>query len=148
MSKNLPSQQNNVDTVVSVNCEDLKSFFESWVCITKPLHQLPPKAQDVLIAFLMIRYELSKKIKDEFALNELAMNETAKAKVREMCNIKYTQLYGYIKQMVDNGVCSREQMPGFDNRYKYTLNHKIIPDINSNSKYYNIRFKLQLPDDL
>jgi len=122
----------------------MEEFFTNWVAITKPLHNLRPRTQEVLVAFLMERYRLQQEIKDVNALNRLLLNDyETRVKVRNTCNMKTTQqVTNTISEMAEAGVCRKEPMEGMDNRYNYILEPKFIPDLIGSE--FSIKFALKI----
>lgn len=74
------------NNVVAVNTT-LAGLFKYWFEFMRPFHHLTDRQMDVIIAFIKLRYELSKAINNEALLDENVMSEASKRKVREECNL-------------------------------------------------------------
>lgn len=144
--KNNQGQQAN--RLLRVTCTNPRDFFAQWLNVTKPLHCLRPKMQEIFVEFLVERYRLLNEVNDENALNRLVLNDYGiKLKVRERCGLKTTQqVTGAIAEMVSSGVCRREPVEGMDNRYTYIMEPRFIPNI-KNAKNFGILYSFILDFD-
>lgn len=75
------------DATIRIPVKKGKDFFRYWLKFLEPFHNLTNREIDVAVSFLWNRYELSKVISDPDILEENAVNEITKRKVREECEI-------------------------------------------------------------
>lgn len=75
------------DATMRIPTDKGRKFFRYWLDILKPFHNLTNREVDVAVSFLYNRYELSKVISDPVLLEENAVNEVAKRKIRKECDV-------------------------------------------------------------
>jgi hypothetical protein len=103
--------------VIRIPCT-MDSIFRYWLQFLTPFHHLTTREQDVAVAFLKRRYELSKMILDKELLERTLMNEDAQKEIRQSCNVPY-QYFQAIKSSL------KAKKFFVDKR----INPKLIPDI-------------------
>lgn len=84
-------------------------FFRVWVDFHKPIHKLTNREMDVLALFLKKRWELSKKIKDEEALDKYLMSEEVRNQIAEECGITMRHLRVTLSAFRKRGILVNEK---------------------------------------
>ena len=84
-------------------------FFRAWVDFHRPIHELTKREMDVLAAFLKKRWELSKKIKDEEALDRYLMDEEVRTQIAEECSMKMRHLRVTLSAFRKRGILVNEK---------------------------------------
>lgn len=122
-----------INNVITIPTSIQGKFFKFWLEFLRPFHKLTDREIDVMACFLKQRYELSKVIKDPELLNQVAMGEETKRKIREECNI--TQAYFQVimtklkkSKIIDNG----------------RINPKFIPRLEEGSNNFQLLFAFEL----
>ena len=78
------------DSIIRIPCASIKSFMYYWILFLKPFHHLTDREMEVIVSFLVHRYELSKVIADNDVLDNVTMSNETKTKVREDCELTFT----------------------------------------------------------
>lgn len=120
----------------------LKKFFRYWVEFLKPLHGLTDREIDVITAFLIKRYELSKDILDPIKLDKYLMNEETKAEIRDECGISpahFQVIMGKLRKsgIIVNGNIFPRFIPNIketDNSFQLLLYFQLNDELSGNSK--------------
>lgn len=112
------------------------SFYKFWLRFLAPIHNLTKREIEVATAFLKIRNELSKSIKDNDILEKVVFSEDTKQKVREMCNIKkahFQVVLGNLRKskLIVNG----------------KFNPKFLPNLNKDSNYFQLLLLFELKEN-
>ena len=96
--------KSKANNIYRIPCSTMEEFYKNWIDILTPIHKLTSKNKQILLAFLMLRYELAKSITNETLLDEVLMNEDSKAKIKERCNLQgnYLQVAPSISTVIQN----------------------------------------------
>ena len=84
-------------------------FFRAWVDFHRPIHQLTKREMDVLALFLKKRWELSKKIKDEEALDKYLMSEEVRSQIIKECGMTMRHLRVTLSAFRKRGILVNEK---------------------------------------
>lgn len=121
------------NNIVRIPCKNQKDFFRYWFLFLSPFHNLTNREIDVVVEFLVHRFDLAKKISDPDILNKVLMGEDTKRKIREDNDITLQHFQVIMGKLKKKKVI-------IDNK----LNPKFIPNIQDNQD----NFKLLLLFDL
>lgn len=110
-----------------------KGFFKYWFEFLRPFHKLSDKEIEVMACLVKHRYLLSKSIINNELLDQIAMNDDTKRKVREECGLQQTYFQMLMsrlrkKKMIINGM----------------INPKFIPRIEENSDSFQLLLSFNL----
>ena len=89
----------NINKILTVDCSGEKDFFDLWIEYLAPKHHLTKSEQRFLAACLRQRHELSKSIHDENVLDETALNEIYRTKIRNSLNISTQQMQNVLVKL-------------------------------------------------
>ena len=114
-----------------------KKLFRYWVEFMKPLHNLTDREMDIITAFLVKRYELSKDILDPVKLDKYLMNEDTKAEIRDECGVSpahFQVIMGKLRKshIIING----------------NINPRFIPNIKEDSNTFQLLLLFQIEDEI
>ena len=84
-------------------------FFRAWVDFHRPIHKLTKREMDVLAAFLKKRWELSKKTKDEDALDNYLMSEEVRSQISKECGMNMRHLRVTLSTFRKRGILVNEK---------------------------------------
>lgn len=123
----------DINNVIRIPTSLDTNFFKVWFTFLKPYHNLTNREVDVVASFAKERYELQKVISDKKILDEVAMSEQTKAKVREECNLKLPHFQVIMSKLRSNKII-------IDGR----LNPKFLPTIKEGNKELNLLINFEL----
>lgn len=101
---------NKPNNIVRIPCSSKREFFKYWFMFLEPFHNLTNREIDVVVEFLIHRFDLSKKISDPEILNKVLMGEDTKRQIREENNITlqhFQVIMGKLKKkkvIIDNKI--------------------------------------------
>lgn len=121
------------DATVRIPSQKGKEFFKYWLDILEPFHGLTNREIDVAVSFLLNRYELSKVISDPDLLEENAVNEVTKKKVREECGITLAHFQVIMGKLKKSKIFVNGR-----------LNPKYIPNIKEEAGTFQLLFLFDL----
>lgn len=121
------------DATIRIPSQKGKEFFRYWLDILEPFHKLTNREVEVAVSFLWNRYELSKVISDPNLLEENAVNEATKKKVREECNITLAHFQVIMGKLKKSKIFLNGR-----------LNPKYIPNIKEDAGYFQLVFLFDL----
>ena len=113
-----------INKILTVDCNRENDFFSAWIEYLAPKHHLTKSEQKFLAACLRQRYELSKGITDENLLDETALNETYRTKIRKDLGISTQQMQNVITKLKKLHILIPRNFP-FSDKLSY---YKIAPD--------------------
>lgn len=113
-----------IQKILTVICQGENDFFSAWIEYLAPKHHLTKSEQKFLAACLRQRYELSKGITDENILDETALNETYRTKIRKDLGISTQQMQNVITKLKKLHILIPRNFP-FSDKLSY---YKIAPD--------------------
>lgn len=117
----------NVHKILPVDCSGDKDFFDLWIEYLAPKHHLTKSEQKFLAACLRQRYELSKGISDENVLDETALNEIYRTKIRKELNISTQQMQNVITKLKKLHILIPRNFPFSDKLSYYKIAPSFIP---------------------
>lgn len=126
----------NVDKVLPVLFDEddiYNDFFVKWVGWLRPCHNLTAPNQLVLAACLRHRYNLSKKISDVATLDDVCMDDTNRAAIREELKMTKIQFNNAISILKKAKIIQPIIKPFSSRTTSYKIAPNIIPD-NKNMK--------------
>lgn len=115
---------NKPNNIVRVPCKNLKEFFRYWFLFLGPFHNLTNREIDVVVEFLLHRFELCSKISDPEILNKVLMGEDTKRQIREDNNITLQHFQVIMGKLKKKKVI-------IDNK----INPKFIPNIQKDDNF-------------
>lgn len=127
------SKPNNVIAVPTT----LKRFFRYWVEFLEPLHKLTDREIDVITAFLLKRYELSKDILDPIKLDKYLMNEDTKAEIRDECGVSPAHFQVIMGKLRKSGIIVNGN-----------IHPKFIPNIKNDNSPFQLLLLFQIKDEI
>ena len=113
-----------IQKILTVECNKENDFFSAWIEYLAPKHHLTKSEQKFLAACLRQRHELSKGITDEILLDETALNETYRTKIRKDLGISIQQMQNVIAKLKKLHILIPRNFP-FSDKLSY---YKIAPD--------------------
>lgn len=116
-----------VQKILTVDCSGDKDFFDLWIEYLGPKHHLTKSEQKFLAACLRQRHELSKGINDENILDETALNETYRTKIRKDLNISTQQMQNVIAKLKKLHILIPRNFPFSDKLSYYKIAPSFIP---------------------
>lgn len=122
----------------------MEEFYKNWIDILTPIHKLTTKNKQILLAFLMLRYELSQSINNEVLLDEILMNEDSKAKIKERCGLQGNYLQVAIYTLAQQNVLIKTLSEDTRKKYKYRINPRILPDMQYTDAGVILQFNFEL----
>ena len=127
----------HLNKVLLVNCnpngED--DFFSFWIEYLAPKHHLTKSEQKFLAACLRQRYQLSKGISDEILLDETALNETYRTKIRQELKISTQQMQNVIAKLKKLHILIPRNFPFSNKLSYYKINPNFIPNYDENEDF-------------
>lgn len=123
---------NNVITA-NINVSNKYEAFETWLKLTKSLHNLTPEEIKVLAMFLSERNELQDKIIDEDLMNEHLFGTKIRKKIEAAMNYETTRLPNILSTMKKKGAI-------IDGK----INPMFIPNISKDFNSYKIVFNVNI----
>jgi hypothetical protein len=122
-----------------------KDFFVRWVELLKPIHNLTKTEQSVLAAILRSRHQLSKNVTDTNLLDEMCLNYSNRARIKEFLNISSQQLNYILSKIKDKGILS--PVLKINGRIDYfKINPIFIPSLIEEDKQYKVLLVFQSSD--
>lgn len=125
----------NVQKILPVECSKDRDFFDLWIEYLAPKHHLTKSEQKFLAACLRQRYELSKGITDESLLDETALNETYRIKIRKDLNISTQQMQNVISKLKKLHILIPRNFPFSDKLSYYKISPSFIPSYKENEPF-------------
>lgn len=122
----------------------MEEFYKNWIDILTPIHKLTSKNKQILLAFLMLRYELAQSINNEVLLDEVLMNEDSKAKIKERCNLQGNYLQVAMFTLAQQNVLIKTLSNDNRKKYKYKINPRILPDMRYTDTGVILQFNFEL----
>lgn len=122
----------------------MEEFYGLWIDFLTPIHKLTSKNKQILLAFLMLRYELAQSINNEALLDEILMNEDSKAKIKERCNLQGNYLQVAMFTLAQQNVLIKTLSNDTRKKYKYRINPRILPDMQLNDQGVILQFNFEL----
>lgn len=110
-----------------------KGFFKYWFEFLRPFHKLSDKEIEVMACLVKHRYLLSKSIINNELLDQIAMNDDTKRKVREECGLQQTYF-----QMLMSRLRKKNMI------IKGMINPKFIPRIEEGSNNFQLLLSFNL----
>ena len=117
----------NINKILTVDCSGEKDFFDLWIEYLAPKHRLTKSEQRFLAACLRQRYELSKGITDENVLDETALNEIYRTKIRKNLDISAQQMQNVIVKLKKLHILIPRNFPFSDKLSYYKIAPSFIP---------------------
>ena len=127
-----------------IPCSSMEEFYGLWIDFLTPIHKLTSKNKQILLAFLMLRYELAQDITNEALLDEVLMNEDSKAKIKERCNLQGNYLQVAMFTLAQQNVLIKTLSDDTRKKYKYRINPRILPDMQYNDTGVILQFNFEL----
>ena len=124
-----------VNKILAVDCSGEYDFFSAWTEYLAPKHHLTKSEQKFLAACLRQRYELSKGITDENLLDETALNETYRTKIRKDLNISTQQMQNVITKLKKLHILIPRNIPFSDKLSYYKIAPDFIPPYDENKNF-------------
>lgn len=124
-----------MNKVLGVDCGGENDFFSAWIEYLAPKHHLTKSEQKFLAACLRQRYELSKGINDENVLDETALNEIYRTKIRKELNISTQQMQNVITKLKKMHILIPRNFPFSDKLSYYKIAPDFIPNYNENEPF-------------
>ena len=124
---------NNIICVPTTKIE----FFRYWVEFLAPLHHLTKREIDIITAFLIKRYELSKKILDQQLLDKYLMNDNTKAEIRDECHVSPTHFQVIMGKLRKQGILVNGN-----------INPKFIPNLKEDTDTFQLLLYFQVKDEV
>lgn len=137
-------KNNKANNIFRIPCSTIEDFYSLWIDFLTPIHKLTSKNKQILLAFLMLRYELSQSISDETLLDEVLMNEDSKAKIKERCGLQGNYLQVAIFTLAQQNVFIKTLSSDTRKKYKYRINPRILPDMQYTDEYVKLQFNFEL----
>ena len=125
----------NVQKILPVDCSGEKDFFDLWIEYLTPKHHLTKSEQKFLAACLRQRYELSKGISDENVLDETALNEIYRTKIRKELNISTQQMQNVIAKLKKLHILIPRNFPFSDKLSYYKIAPSFIPSYKEDESF-------------
>lgn len=125
----------NVQKILPVDCSRDKDFFDLWIEYLAPKHHLTKSEQKFLSACLRQRHELSKGISDENVLDETALNEIYRTKIRKDLNISVQQMQNVITKLKKLHILIPRNFPFSDKLSYYKIAPSFIPSYKDNEPF-------------
>ena len=125
----------NVQKILPVDCSGEKDFFDLWIEYLAPKHHLTKSEQKFLAACLRQRYELSKGISDENVLDETALNEIYRTKIRKELNISTQQMQNVIAKLKKLHILIPRNFPFSDKLSYYKIAPSFIPSYKEDESF-------------
>ena len=122
----------------------MEEFYGLWIDFLTPIHKLTSKNKQILLAFLMLRYELAQSINNEVLLDEVLMNEDSKAKIKERCNLQGNYLQVAMFTLAQQNVLIKTPSNDTRKKYKYRINPRILPDMQLKDTGVILQFNFEL----
>lgn len=132
------------NNIYRIPCSTMEEFYMNWIDFLTPVHKLTPKNKEILIAFLMLRYELAQSINNETLLEEILMNEDSKAKIKEKCNLKGNYFQVAMSTLAQQNVLIKTVSDDVRKKYKYKINPRILPDMQYTDNNVILQFNFEL----
>lgn len=117
-----------LNKVLRVDYDAENDFFSAWVEYLGPKHHLTKSEQKFLAACLRQRYELSKGITDENVLDETALNEIYRTKIRKDLGISTQQMQNVIAKLKKLHILIPRNFPFSDKLSYYKIAPSFIPN--------------------
>lgn len=137
--------KSKANNIYRIPCSTMEEFYKNWIDILTPIHKLTSKNKQILLAFLMLRYELAQSINnDEALLDEVLMNEDSKAKIKKRCNLKGNYLQVAMFTLAQQNVFIKTLSNDTRKKYKYRINPRILPDIQYTDTNVVLQFNFEL----
>lgn len=124
-----------INKILSVDCSGENDFFSAWVEYLAPKHHLTKSEQKFLAACLRQRHELSKGITDQNILDETALNETYRTKIRNDLNISTQQMQNVITKLKKLHILIPRTVPFTDKLSYYKIAPDFIPPYNEEEDF-------------
>lgn len=116
-----------INKILTVDCSGEKDIFDLWIEYLAPKHHLTKSEQKFLAACLRQRHELSKGISDENVLDETALNEIYRTKIRKDLNISAQQMQNVIAKLKKLHILIPRNFPFSDKLSYYKIAPSFIP---------------------
>lgn len=136
--------KNKANNIFRIPCSSMEEFYSLWIDFLTPIHKLTSKNKQILLAFLMLRYELSQSITNETLLDEILMNEDSKAKIKERCNLQGNYLQVAMFTLAQQNVLIKALSNDTRKKYKYRINPRILPDMQYTDTEVTLKFNFEL----
>jgi hypothetical protein len=136
--------KNKANNIFRIPCSSMEEFYSLWIDFLTPIHKLTSKNKQILLAFLMLRYELSQSITNETLLDEILMNEDSKAKIKERCNLQGNYLQVAMFTLAQQNVLIKTLSNDTRKKYKYRINPRILPDMQYTDTEVTLKFNFEL----
>ena len=124
-----------LNKILTVDCTKENDFFSSWIEYLAPKHHLTKSEQKFLAACLRQRHELSKGISDENILDETALNETYRTKIRKDLGISTQQMQNVITKLKKLHILIPRNFPFSDKLSYYKIAPSFIPDYDESKDF-------------
>ena len=119
--------------IANINVTNKYEAFETWLQLTKSLHDLTPEEIKVLAMFLSERNELQDKIIDEDLMNEYLLGTKTRKKIEIALGYEPTRLPNIISSMRKKGAIIGDK-----------INPRFIPDITKDFDGYKLVFNVNI----
>lgn len=136
--------KSKANNIFRIPCSSMEEFYSLYIDFLTPIHKLTAKNKQILLAFLMLRYELSKSITNEALLDEVLMNEDSKAKIKEKCDLKGNYLQVAMFTLAQQNVLIKTLSNDSRKKYKYRINPRILPDMQIDDTNVVLQFNFEL----
>lgn len=116
--------------VLEVKCNPIGEegdFFSCWIEYLAPKHHLTKSEQKFLTACIRQRYILSRGITDENLLDETALNDTYRTKIRQDLGISIQQMQNVITKLKKLHILVPRNFPFSNKLSYYKINPQFIP---------------------
>jgi hypothetical protein len=125
-----------INKILGIDCTaEEGDFFSQWIEYLAPKHHLTKSEQKFLAACLRQRHELSKGISDENLLDETALNETYRTKLRQELGISAQQMQNIITKLKKLHILIPRNFPFSDKLSYYKIAPSFIPNYNEDEDF-------------
>ena len=130
-----------------------KKFFIYWLQFLKPYHKLRDKEIEMLAHFLVVRDELSSKIKDESLIDDMLFSKNIKDDIKKKMNYSSHQVFNNMlsslrnKGVIINGRINQGLIPKLNDKkdnFKLIFNFNIVNEAGQPTKENSKRAKLKV----
>lgn len=114
---------------------NFKDVLYYWLKFTKPFHNLAEQPMRVLALLLLKYFNYKEIVKDDKVLWKMVFDYDTKVEIITELDIKDYTLENKLTQLRKKGIIVNN-----------TINKKYIPNLDLNTKEYNINFKFNIND--
>lgn len=140
--------KSKANNIFRIPCATIEEFYSNWIDLLTPIHKLTSKNRQILLAFLVLRHELSQSINNETLLDEVLMNEDSKAKIKAKCGLKGNYLQVAMFTLAQQNVLIKTLSNDTRKKYKYRINPRILPNMQITDTNVVLQFNFELTCNL